>query len=184
MNHSQNTFLDLVDKRQSTRRFSDKVVEMDTIKRCIESARLAPSACNSQPWKFHVINEPQLRQTIAEATLQKGTALNKFTLEAPVLIVVTVTKGNLKTKVGQMISGLPFYLIDVGITSEHFCLQATEEGLGTCMIGWFKEKKIKEQLKLNYDERVALVIAVGYPSDEKKKIKTRKKLDEIMMVYE
>jgi len=176
--------MDLVNQRESTRKFSDKVVAMDVVNQCIEAARLAPSACNSQPWTFHVISESQLRQRIAEATLQKGISLNKFTLEAPMLVVMTVSKGNLRTKVGQMISGLPYYLIDVGIAAEHFCLQATEEGLGTCMIGWFQEKTIRKHLKMNRDERVALVIAVGYPSDMLRGSKSRKKLEDITVVYE
>lgn len=178
------TFLDLVSERQSTRKFSDEKVELDVIKRCIEAARLAPSACNSQPWIFHVVQDSEQVQKIAEMTLQKGTSLNKFALEAQALVVLTATKGNLRTKVGQMVSGLPYYLIDAGIAAEHFCLQATEEGLGTCMIGWFNEKKIRTQLKMNRDERVALVIAMGHPRESLTKKKVRKKLDEIMRVYE
>lgn len=179
-----NNFLTLVNKRQSTRSFSDKPVDLDLINRCIEAARLAPSACNSQPWRFHVISNDSLRQKIAEATLQKGINLNKFALSAPCLVVITVDKGNLRTKVGQMISGLPYYLIDVGIAGEHFCLQATEEGLGTCMIGWFQEKTIKDCINVRRDERVALVIALGYPSDDSLRKKMRKSLDEITEVYE
>ncbi len=184
MNQKNSTFQDLVGRRQSTRKFTDQEVDIVNIKKCIEAARLAPSACNSQPWKFHVISEPVLRQKIAESTLQKGIALNRFALETPVLVVVTASKGNLKTKVGQMISGLPYYLIDVGIAAEHFCLQAAEVGLGTCMIGWFKEKIIKAELKLNSADRVALVIAVGYPSDSVVRKKARKDLDEITLVYD
>lgn len=177
-------FLELVNKRESTRKFSDEKVDIDSVKRCVEAARLAPSACNSQPWTFHIVSEPHRRQKIAEATLQKGLALNKFALEAPVLIVISVSKGNMRTKVGQMINGLPYYLIDVGIAAEHFCLQGTEEGLGTCMIGWFKENRIKEHLNMNRDERVALVIATGYPIGETIKQKTRKSLEEITVFYE
>lgn len=177
-------FLELVNKRESTRKFSNKKIDIDVVKRCVEAARLAPSACNSQPWTFHIVSEPHRRQKIAEATLQKGLTLNKFVLEAPVLIVISVSKGNMRTKVGQMISGLPYYLIDAGIAAEHFCLQGAEEGLGTCIIGWFKENRIKEHLYMNSDERVALVIATGYPIAETIKQKTRKTLDEITVVYE
>lgn len=184
MRKNKNTFIDLVNKRQSTRNFSNKAVDLDAVKRCIEAARMAPSACNSQPWTFHVVREPGMRQVIAESTLQKGLSLNQFALNAPVLVVVSVTKGNLKTKVGQMINGLPYYLIDVGIAAEHFCLQATEEDLGTCMIGWFKEKVISDQLKLSKNERVALVIALGHPENDIERNKVRKSLDEITVVYE
>ncbi len=177
-------FNDLVNKRESTRKFADKQVGLDLIKRCVESARLAPSACNSQPWRFHIISEHERKKKIAEATLQKGIALNRFALEAPVLIVISVTKGNMKTKVGQMINGLPYYLIDSGIAAEHFCLQATEEGLGTCMIGWFNESKIKEQISIKRDERIALIIAAGYASSNETRKKMRKSLDDITVVYD
>lgn len=176
--------LELVNKRESTRKFSDEKVDIDIIKRCVEAARMAPSACNSQPWTFHIVSDPYRRQKIAEATLQKGLALNKFALDVPVLIVISVTKGNNRTKFGQMISGLPYYLIDVGIAAEHFCLQATEDGVGTCMIGWFKENKIKEHLNMKSDERVALVIACGYPTNDAIRNKSRKTLEEITVFYE
>jgi len=178
------TFMELAIKRYSTRKYLVKDVELEKIQSCIEAARMAPSACNSQPWRFHVVREPNLRSTVAKATLQKGIALNKFTLEVPVLVVLTVSKGNLKTKVGQMVSGLPYYLIDAGIAAEHFCLQASALGLGTCMIGWFQEKVIKANLNVKSDERVALVIALGYPEDDFTRAKVRKELEEISVYYE
>jgi len=173
-------FLDLVKKRQSVRTYSDTPIQEDKLKRCIEAARLSPSACNSQPWKFIVVDQPQLKDTIAHFTFNKAVAFNKFTLEAPVIVVITASKGNLNTKVGQMITGLPYYLIDIGIAAEHFCLQAAEEDLGTCMIGWFDEKKIKKELDIPKNERVALLIAVGNPSSEVIRKKIRKDIDDIM----
>lgn len=172
-------FLELVKNRQSLRTYSDKPVEREKLNRCLEAARLSPSACNSQPWRFIVIDNPDLKNKIANSTFSELVSFNKFSLSAPILIVVTANKGNLKTKVGQMITNLPYYLIDVGIATEHFCLQAVEEGLGTCIMGWFKEKEIKNHLSIPKNERVALVIAVGYPKDKNIRTKKRKSLDEI-----
>lgn len=172
-------FLELAKTRQSIRAYSQDPVEKVKLNRCIEAARLAPSACNSQPWKFIVVDNPEMKDKIARATFNEAVSFNKFTLTAPVLVVVTATKGNLNTKVGQMITGLPYYLIDIGIATEHFCLQATEEGLGTCMLGWFNEKKIKKHLDIPKGERVALVIAIGYPKTDVIRKKSRKNIDEI-----
>lgn len=172
-------FLELAKTRQSIRAYSQAPVEKEKLNRCIEAARLAPSACNSQPWKFIVVANPDMKDKIARSTFNEAVSFNQFTLTAPVLIVVTATKGNLNTKVGQMITGLPYYLIDIGIAVEHFCLQATEEGLGTCMLGWFNEKKIKKHLDIPKNERVSLVIAVGHPKTDMIRKKNRKNIDEI-----
>lgn len=118
-------------------------IEREKIDKCLEVARLSPSACNSQPWNFIIVDNPELKDKIARSTFNEVVSFNKFSLNAPILVVVTTTKGNLKTKVGQMITNIPYYLIDIGIAAEHFCLQASEEGLGTCMIGWFNEKNKK-----------------------------------------
>lgn len=173
------SFLELIKTRQSVRSYSDMPVEKEKLNRCLEAARLSPSACNSQPWRFIVVDNPELRDKVAHSTFNELVGFNKFSLNAPTLVVVTVSKGNLKTKVGQMITNIPYYLIDIGIAAEHFCLQAAEEGLGTCMIGWFKEKEIKKHLNIPRNEMGALLIAVGYPKVTTIRNKNRKSLEEI-----
>lgn len=172
-------FMELVKTRQSVRAYTDDSVEDKTILKCLEAARLAPSATNSQPWRFIIVDEPELREKIAQSTFSPIVKFNKFTLHAPTLVVVAANKGNGSSKFGQMMTGLPYYLIDVGIAAEHFCLQAAEEGLGTCILGWFNEKKIKKHLSFANNERVALVIAVGYPKNQEIRDKKRKNLDTI-----
>jgi nitroreductase len=72
-------------------------------------------------------------------------------------------------------------LIDIGITAEHFCLQATELGLGTCMIGWFEEEKIKKLLQMPADKSIGLVISVGYAVEGyPQRTKIRKSMEEIV----
>jgi nitroreductase len=172
-------FLELVKTRQSVRSYSDIPVEKEKLMNCLEASRLSPSACNSQPWRFIVVDEPELREKVARSTFSELVSFNKFSVGAPVLVVVTASKGNLKTKVGQMITDIPYYLIDIGVAAEHFCLQAAEEGLGTCMMGWFKEKEIKKHLSIPKNERVALVISVGYPKTDTVRNKNRKPVEEI-----
>lgn len=173
------SFLELLKKRESVRKFIDKKVERDKIERCLEAARFSPSACNSQPWRFIVVDEPELRQRVAEATFSKVVSFNKFTVTAPAFTVIVAENRNLSSKFGGMVKDIPYHLIDIGIAAEHFCLQAVEEGLGTCMVGWFNEKKLKELLGIPKKERIALLIAFGYHENTGPRKKIRKAMDDI-----
>lgn len=66
--------------------------------------------------------------------------INKFAITSPAFIVVVGEKRNLTSKMGELIKKKDYTSMDIGIASEHLCLAATELGLGTCMMGWFKEK--------------------------------------------
>jgi nitroreductase len=136
-------FFDLVNRRQSVRQYADKPVEREKIEACLESARLAPSTSNSQPWKFIVVDDPDLRFVVAKETVAPFRSFNTFTDQAPVLVAVIADKISVKAKTGQFLRRFDFGLIDIGIATEHFCLQATELGLGTCILGWFHEKAVK-----------------------------------------
>ncbi|WP_432662389.1 nitroreductase family protein [Wukongibacter baidiensis] len=171
--------LDLLKKRESIRKYIDLKVDREKIDRCLEAARLSPSACNSQPWRFVIVDDPELTPKIAEATFSKLISFNKFTKTSPAFAVIIAENRNLSSKFGGMAKGIPYYLIDIGIAAEHFCLQAVEEGLGTCMLGWFNEKKIKELLEIPKKEKVALVITLGYHENTNPRKKIRKDLDSI-----
>ena len=97
------SFLDLCKQRQSVRTFSAAPVEKEKLIRCLEAARVAPSACNSQPWRFIIVEDTEIREKVARATFSELVSFNKFSTNAPVLVVITATKGNLKTKVGQVV---------------------------------------------------------------------------------
>ena len=176
---SKSGFLELAQARQSVRAYTDKPVEKEKILRCLEAARIAPSACNSQPWKFIVVDDPELKNTIADLTNNRVLPLNHFTKQAPVHVVVVREKGNSTSKMGELIRNKTFTLIDVGIATEHFCLQAETEGLGTCILGWFNEKKVKKLLNIPKGKRAELIITVGYPATDEKREKKRKNLDDI-----
>ena len=173
------SFSDLVSRRQSNRAYLDKAVEKNKIIQCIESARLAPSACNSQPWKFIIVDDPELKSKVAQTTSNKLLPLNHFTNQAPVHIVIVNEGSNFTANLGNKIKNRNFSLIDIGIAAEHFCLQAEELGLGTCMIGWFKEKELKQLLGIPEKKRPELIITVGYPADEYRN-KKRKTLEKII----
>lgn len=172
-------FLDLVKQRQSDRKYLDKPVEEEKLMRCLESARLAPSACNSQPWTFIVVNDPALKNDIARQTSGRLIPINHFTRQAPVHVVLVMEKPNITSKFGEIVKDKQYTLMDVGIAATHFCLQAAYEGLGTCMVGWFNEKRVRELLNIPKNSRPMLIITVGYP-DGKRRQKRRKPPAEII----
>ena len=172
-------FIELVKRRKSVRKYSDKIVSRDLIDKCIEAARLAPSACNSQPWTFLVVDEPKIKNEIVEKSMTGIYSLNKFAFSAPVLIIVVREKSKYIARMAGTLRDVKYSLIDVGIACDHLTLQAAETGLGTCWIGWFDEKAIKKILGLPKSIQIDIVITLGYPEDNSPKEKNRKTLDEI-----
>jgi nitroreductase len=155
-------FSELVKIRQSVRRYQDRPVEPEKLKAIVEAVRLAPSASNSQPWTLIIVDEPALKERVARATFSRAVSFNEFALEAPVIAVLTIEKPRAVTQIGGWIKEREFSLIDIGIAAEHFCLQAADLGLGTCMLGWFDEKAVKQLLNIPRSTRVGLLITLGY----------------------
>ena len=176
-------FDELIINRQSVRKYTDKKVEKYKIEKRIETARMSPSACNAQPWKFIVVDNQELINKIAKETYSRILSMNKFVFDAPVLIVIVMEKPNFSSQIGGRIKNKDFYLIDIGIAASNFCLQATELGLGTCMLGWFNEKPIAQILNIPENKRIGLLISVGYPPDDyKKRMKIRKEYNKICSI--
>jgi len=174
------TFLQLINRRQSIRRYQNKPVEQEKILQLIDAVQIAPSACNSQPWKLIIVDEPELKDKVANATFSKIVSFNKFTIQAPVMAVLVLEKAKLIAQIGGSLKNMEYPQIDIEIAAEHFCLQAAELGLGTCMIGWFDEKKIQKLLHIPKKRKIGLVISLGYaPEDYKLRKKIRKPVDEI-----
>jgi len=174
-------FQKLISLRQSVRRYSEKPVEKEKIQVLVEAVHLAPSACNSQPWKLIIVDDPELKNKVAKATFNNAVSFNRFSLEAPVFAVLVIEKAKLITRIGGSIKNQEYPQYDIGIAAAHFCLQATELGLGTCMIGWFNEKRIQELLNIPKSRKVGLVITLGYaPENYKLRQKIRKSSEEIV----
>jgi len=162
--------LHLIKSRQSDRKYSNIPVEQEKLNRIIEAGRMAPSACNAQPWKFVIITEPDLVAKVADAASAALLGMNTFVNQAPVQIVIVREKPNLTSKIGASIKDKDYSLIDIGIASENICLQARAEGIGSCMLGWFDEKKVKKLLGVPKNKRVELIITLGYSlSDQREK---------------
>lgn len=173
-------FLYLVANRESVRSYTDTPVEHEKIERILETARLAPSACNAQPWKFIVVDNPELKNKLADATSNKVFGLNHFSKQVPVHIVIVMEPANFTSKFGSMVKQKHFPLIDIGIAAEHICLAAVAEGLGTCMIGWFDEPAVRKLLSIPPKSRPVLIITLGYPAKPEVREKRRKTLKEVV----
>ena len=174
-------FYELVKKRASCRKYLPDKVERGKIERCIDAARLSPSACNSQPWNFVVVDSPEVLAKVSAAAVSGAYVITRFIKKAPVLIVVTVDKGSLLSKFGGFVRDTKFFLIDIGIACDHLVLQATELGLGTCFIGWFNEKGVKKELGIPDALDIPLIISMGYPDESRPSgEKRRKPLSDIM----
>ena len=157
-------------ERYSVRKYLDKDVEEEKLREVLEAGRLAPSACNYQPWKFIVVRDKETRKKIAEPTTWA-----KFIAEAPVLIVAC------KVRDGFLMGGwYDSAILDIGIALDHMTLQATHLGLGTCWIGDFNEKLVKELLEIPENVRVVALLTLGYPREKKIPKKKRKPFEEVI----
>ena len=173
-------FAELIKLRESVRRYAERPVEEKKIKQLVEAVRLAPSASNSQPWTLVMVSEPELKNRVAEATYSKLVSFNKFAPQAPVIAVLVIEKPKVITQLGAALKDREFPLIDIGVAASHFCLQAAELGLGTCMLGWFDENKVRKLLAIPKGKRIGLLITLGYAADGyRTRPKIRKEVEEM-----
>ena len=171
-------FLELVTSRQSDRAYDkNRPVEPEKLERIVEAARLAPSACNAQPWKFVVVTDPELSIKVGKASA--GLGMNKFAKDAPVHILIVEESMNVTSLLGSKIKDKYFPLVDIGIAASHICLAAEAEGLGSCILGWFDEREIKELVGIPQKKRLLLDITIGY-SLKPKKTKVRKPKEKVI----
>ncbi len=171
-------FLELASSRQSDRAYDKtRVVEREKLERILEAARLSPSACNAQPWRFVVVTDPELSVKVGKATA--GLGMNKFAKDAPVHILIVEDSANISSLLGSKIKDKHFPLIDIGIAAAHITLAAEAEGLGSCILGWFDEKELKRLLGIPSSKRLLMDITIGYPVKEKRP-KSRKAKDKVI----
>jgi len=169
-------FLTLVKKRKSIRKYSSGPIPREMIDSCLEAARLAPSACNSQPWSFIVVDDEKIKNEIVKKALSGIYKMNDFVREAPTLIVVLTEHSTYIARMGGQLRHVKYSLIDIGIACEHLILRAVELGLGTCWLGWFNEKAVKKVLGLPKSKKIDVMISLGYPEVVDGKDKKRKSL--------
>jgi len=173
---------DVIKERSSIRDYADKPIENEKLDMILESARLAPSASNSQPWHFYVVrNKGKLAELGAKMPFGSQVVINSFISNAPVVIVATGGPIGLVRKALSFIINKKWYYLDIGIALEHMTLTAWDLGIGSCWIGWFDEKKIKKLLDIPKDQEVIAMLTLGYPAEGAKvHPKNRKSRDEIV----
>ena len=174
-------FTEIALNRQSCRSYDEtKAVEDEKLTAILEAARLSPSACNGQPYKITVCKGVVAKKVAAETT---GMGMNKFAVQAPVMIVISEDDYVKTAAFGAKIKGNDYRSIDIGIVTAYITAEATAQGLSTCILGWFDDKKIREICKL--DKPVRLVITLGYAKeDDKLRTKKRKSAEELINVIE
>ncbi len=173
------SLLDLIGQRRSIRKYLSKPIPKADLLKCVEAARLAPSACNSQPWKFILVDDPELKTQVCQEIFSGIYSMNQFAKEAGALVVVVSEKGRFLSGLGGQIRDTRYFLVDIGIACEHLVLQAEELGLGSCWIGWFDERKLKKRLNIPKGKKVDIVITLGYSDPERPAPRPRKTLEEI-----
>ena len=170
-------FLEIAQTRQSCRAYDEsRAVEPEKLTAVLEAARLAPSACNGQPYHFTVCRGETAKAVAAAVT---GMGMNKFAAQAPVLIVVSEKPYVKSAALGAKVKNNDYRSIDIGIAAAYLTAEATAQGLSTCILGWLDDKKIREICGL--DQPVRLVITLGYAREEDPlRPKKRKDLSELV----
>ena len=172
-------FMEIAQSRQSCRAYDpDRQVEQEKLDAMLEAVRLAPSACNGQPYHLTVCRG-ETAKAVAKATM--GMGLNKFATQAPVLIVISEEAYVKSAALGAKVKGNDYRSIDIGIAPAYLTAEAAAQGLGTCILGWLDDEKIRTLCGLS--RPVRLVVTVGYPADQPRE-KKRKSMDELVRIIE
>ena len=171
-------FMEIAHARQSCRSYDPcRVVEKEKIEAVLEAARLAPSACNGQPYHFTVLRGDEAREA---ALLTRGMGdMNKFAVDAPVLIVISQEPYCKSAALGAKVKNNDYRSMDIGIATAYLTAEAAAQGLGTCILGWFDDEKLRNLCGIQHPIR--LVITLGYPGEnDKPREKKRKPMEELV----
>lgn len=151
-------FYEVIKKRKSVRKYKSNPIPDNVLNRILEVGRIAPSAKNIQPWRFIVVKDPEIKKKVAEAS--RG---QLWIADADVILIGCALE---KIAWGRMGGYMSSFAVDLAIAMEHMILAAANEGLGTCWIGAFVEKEVKEILKVPDDVKVVALTPIGYPAEE------------------
>jgi len=194
-----------IEKRRSIRKYKPDSIPDEDIRELLNSARLAPSGSNAQPWRFKIVKEADVKAKLAEAAYEQS-----FIAQAPVIIVccadiqgyldgtisgaqdlgkigaiedriVTILQGkakNLKTIDRDELG--PRIAANVAIAIEHIILRALDFGLGSCWVRLIDEQKVKELFRWSDNIYVVALLPIGYPA-ESPEARKRLELDEILI---
>ena len=174
-------FLDIANNRQSCRSYdASRKVEQEKLDAVLEAARLSPSACNGQPYHITVCGAEAAKKA---ANAVQGMGMNKFASDAPLLLVISEKPYVKSAALGAKVKKNDYRSIDIGILAAYITAEAESLGLGSCILGWLDDGKLREICGI--EGTVRLVITLGYPSaDDKHREKKRKDIDELVSYAE
>lgn len=156
-------FLEIANIRESCRQYdATRDIENEKLEKILNAAQLAPSACNGQPYHFTVCKGDTAKKVAAACV---GMGINKFAADAPVLIVISEMPYVKTAALGAKLKGNDYRSIDIGITAAYLTAEASTQGIGSCILGWLDDKKIREICDTQYPVR--LVITLGCPKENK-----------------
>ena len=175
-------FSELVLKRQSTREYTGAPVDKETVLKILDTAKLAPTACNAQPWVMHAVVTPETVSEIAKAVNVLGA--NGFAKNAGAFVVIEEKPAGILDGPVKMTASKKFSPYDTGILTAHIVLAAEDIGVKSCILGMFDKDEIIKTLGLDKNAKIALVVALGY-SEENYPIrnKNRKPAEKVIKVY-
>lgn len=161
---------EIIRKRRSIRLYEEKPVEQEKLNRVLEACRLAPSADNRQPWRFIVVTNDEVKEKL------RASYDEEWFVSAPVIIIGCAVPKEAWVRM----DGQEYWMVDVAIAMQNMILVATELGLGTCWIADFDEEAARKALKLSQSVRIVAMTPLGYPTEEKRPVRNRKSLSEIV----
>jgi nitroreductase len=172
-------FQRLVAGRKSIRRYSDRPVAREDLLRFLEAARLAPSADNAQPWRFLVIDSPEIKRRFSDEVFTGIYSVSKFAARAPVLIMMLAKMSFVTHRIGRQVQNIHFHYIDIGIAGQHLALRAEESGVGSCWVGWFNVRRARRFFDIPPKYKIVSLMALGYYDEKPSREHKRKPLEEI-----
>ena len=171
----------LQQQRKSCRSFAPKPVPRDLLTRLVDTARLSPSACNSQPWHFIVVDEAGAKAKMVDALVDDGLTGCPWGDKVPAFILICEDEAHVKPGVAEHYGAQHFAQMDIGMAAMALCYEATSMGLGTCLIGTMNQAKLHQSFGIPEERPVRLIVTVGYPAKETApRPKVRKELDDIL----
>lgn len=174
--------MELIQTRQSCRSYQDKPVSREDLIQMVEAGRLSPSACNAQPWKFLIIDEPDAKAKLCDALVVEGGATGcAWREKAPAFIAVVEQPANVMPVVKDYYhDSQRFAQGDLGMAVMSMCYEAVQLGLSTCILGLNDQKKMEQHFGIPEGRTVRMILAVGYSAENAEpRAKVRKPLEEV-----
>ncbi|MBN2899638.1 MAG: nitroreductase family protein [Clostridia bacterium] len=173
-----------IDSRRSVRKYQVKPIEKEKLDQILESARLAPSGSNTQPWHFIIVESEEMKEKLAAADHNQH-----WMTTAPLFIVCVADSRSRLPETEHVVLDehspepeLKQIIRDTAIAIEHILLEAEHLGLATCWTAWFEQKDVRPILGIPEDKYVCGIITLGY-GDETPNQRPRRALSE-MVRYE